>query len=155
MLKRYIYQLEKRQQRPDGIEPSYSDLEANEQTTLVDHSDTPGADSLFKPLLDKELQKIVRFYEAQEQELLNELAVLEQSITQQDEAGLEAGLNYMDEDEEDEEEDEEDEYNMLSRSEDYGKRPRRRHHKSTSVGYGTRFATGLPCNTLSCPANAR
>ncbi|KAG1789299.1 SPX domain-containing protein [Suillus plorans] len=142
VLKRYIYQLEKRQQRPDGIEPPYSDLEANEQTTLVDHSDTPGADSLFKPLLDKELQKIVRFYEAQEQELLNELAVLEQSITQQDEAGLEAGLDYMDEDEEDEEEDEEDEYNMLSRSEDYGKRSRRRRHKSTSVGYGTRFATG-------------
>lgn len=142
VLKRYIYQLEKRQQRPDGIEPSYSDLEANEQTTLVDHSDTPGADSLFKPLLDKELQKIVRFYEAQEQELLNELAVLEQSITQQDEAGLEAGLDYMDEDEEDEEDDEEDEYNMLSRSEDYGKRSRRRRHKSTSVGYGTRFATG-------------
>ncbi|KAG1736298.1 SPX domain-containing protein [Suillus lakei] len=143
VLKRYIYQLEKRQQRPDGIEPSYHDLEANEQTTLVDHADTSGADSLFKPLLDRELQKIVRFYEAQERELLGELAALEQSITQQDEAGLEAGLNYMDEDEEeDEEDDEEDEYNTLTRSDDYGKGSRRRRRKSSSVGYGTRFATG-------------
>lgn len=150
MLKRYIYQLEKRQQRPDGIEPSYHDLEANEQTTLVDHADTSGADSLFKPLLDRELQKIVKFYEAQEMELLDELAVLEQSITQQDEAGLEAGLNYMVEDEEDEEDDEEDEFNMSTRSEDYGKGSRRRRRKSSSVGYGTRFATGLPYNTLSC-----
>lgn len=142
VLKRYIYQLEKRQQRPDGIEPSYHDLEANEQTTLVDHTDTSGADSLFKPLLDRELQKIVRFYEAQETELLGELAALEQSITQQDEAGLEAGLNYMVEDEEDEEDDEEDEFNMSTRSEDYGKGSRRRRRKSSSVGYGTRFATG-------------
>lgn len=142
VLKRYIYQLEKRQQRPDGIEPSYHDLEANEQTTLVDHTDTSDADSLFKPLLDRELQKIVRFYEAQETELLGELAALEQSITQQDEAGLEAGLNYMVEDEEDEEDDEEDEFNMSTRSEDFGKGSRRRRRKSSSVGYGTRFATG-------------
>ncbi|KAG1842498.1 SPX domain-containing protein [Suillus subalutaceus] len=142
VLKRYIYQLEKRQQRTGGIEPSYHDLEANEQTTLVDHSDTSDADSLFKPLLDRELQKIVRFYEAQEKELLGELAALEQSITQQDEAGLEAELNYMDEDEEDEEDDEEDEYNMLTRSEDYDKGSRRRRRKSSSVGYRTRFAAG-------------
>ncbi|KAG1767916.1 SPX domain-containing protein [Suillus occidentalis] len=142
VLKRYIYQLEKRQQRPDGIEPSYHDLEANEQTTLVDHTDTSSADSLFKPLLDRELHKIVTFYESQETELLAELAALEQSITQQDEAGLEAGLNYMVEDEEDEEDDDEDEFNMSSRSEDFGKGSRHRRRKSSSVGYGTRFATG-------------
>ncbi|KAG0705781.1 SPX domain-containing protein [Suillus ampliporus] len=144
VLKRYIYQLEKRQQRPDGIEPSYHDLEANEQTTLVDHTDTSGVDSLFKPLLDRELEKITRFYEAQENELMDELAELEQSITQQDEAGLEAGLNYMDEDdeEEDEDEEEEDDFNMVTRSEDHGKGSRHRRRKSSSVGYGTRFATG-------------
>ncbi|KAG2133429.1 hypothetical protein BD769DRAFT_1716870 [Suillus cothurnatus] len=82
------YQLEKWQQQMGGIEPSYHDLEANEQTTLVHHGNTYDADSLFKPLLDKELEKILRFYEAQEKELLVELAVLEQSITQQDELDL-------------------------------------------------------------------
>jgi len=136
-----------------GIE--YHDLEANEQTTLVHHGDTYDADSLFKPLLDRELQKIQRFYEAQEKELLVELAALEQSITQHDEAGLEAGLNYMDEDEEeDEDDDEDDEHSILTRSEDYDKGSRRRHRKSSSVGYRTRFAAGLPYNTLSCTANA-
>lgn len=139
VLKRYIYQLEKRQQQMGGIE--YHDLEANEQTTLVHHGDTYDADSLFKPLLDRELQKIQRFYEAQEKELLVELAALEQSITQHDEAGLEAGLNYMDEDEEeDEDDDEDDEHSILTRSEDYDKGSRRRHRKSSSVGYRTRFA---------------
>lgn len=144
VLKRYIYQLEKRQQRSDGIGPSYRDLEANEQTTLVNHGDTSGVDSLFKPLLDKELLKIVIFYKAQEKELLDELVALEQSITQHDEAGLEAGLNYMDEGEEDEDEDEEEEEecNMLTRSEEYDKASRRRRRKSSSVGYGTRFAKG-------------
>ncbi|KAJ8592872.1 Sodium/sulfate symporter [Rhizopogon salebrosus TDB-379] len=139
VLKRYIYQLEKQQQRRHGIESSYHDLEANEQTALVDHTGSSGADSLFKPLLDRELEKITLFYEVQEKELMDELAELEQSIAQQDEGGLEAGLNYMDEYEDEDEDEEED--NVI-RSDDHAKGSRRRQRKSSSVGYGTRFAPG-------------
>ncbi|OAX41904.1 Sodium/sulfate symporter [Rhizopogon vinicolor AM-OR11-026] len=139
VLKRYIYQLEKQQQQRHGIDSSYHDLEANEQTALVDRTEGSSADSLFKPLLDRELEKITLFYEAQEKELMDELAELEQSITQQDEGGFAAGFSYMDEYEEHEEHEEEDE---LDRSDDYGKPPRSRQRKSSSVGYGTRFAPG-------------
>lgn len=117
-------------------------MEANEQTALVDHTESSGADSLFKPLLDRELEKITLFYEVQEKELMDELAELEQSIAQQDEGGLEAGLNYMDEYEDEDEDEEED--NVI-RSDDHAKGSRRRQRKSSSVGYGTRFAPGSPC----------
>lgn len=147
VLKRYIYQLEKQQQQHHGVESSYHDLEANEQTALVDHTETSSADNLFKPLLDRELEKITQFYEAQERELMDELVALEQSITQQDEDGLEAGLDYMDEyeDDEEDEEEEEEEEDDIARSDHHGKGSRRRQRKSSSVAYGTRFAPGLPC----------
>jgi phosphate transporter len=148
VLKRYIYQLEKQQQQRHGIDSSYHDLEANEQTALVDHTEGPSPDSLFKPLLDKELEKITLFYEAQEKELMDELAELEQSIAQLDESGLAAGLSYMDEyEEDDDEDDEEDEVAA------HGKPPRRRHRKSSSVGYETRFPQGLPCKSNNVTHN--
>jgi len=71
---------------------------------------------------------------------MDELVGLEQSIAQQDEGGLEAGLDYMDAYEDEDEDEEEDD---IPRSDDHGKWGRRRQRKSSSVGYGTRFVPGL------------
>lgn len=79
---------------------------------------------------------------------MDELAELEQSITQLDEGGLAAGLSYMDEyEEDDDEDDEEDEVAAHS------KPPRRRHRKSSSVGYETRFPQGLRCKSNNVTHN--
>lgn len=68
---------------------------------------TDAADAVFTSLLDKELAKIVLFYENQRQELFTDFAELENLVAQQDAAGLSAGRNYMDLDEDDDEDDDE------------------------------------------------
>ncbi|KAJ3756043.1 SPX domain-containing protein [Lentinula raphanica] len=101
-LKKYIYQLEKQQQ---NLDTSYRDLESNEHTSLVGRPSHAATDSIFIPLLDKELKKVTLFYEHQEKELFDELNELEELITKQDELGLE-GDHYADDEEYDEEDDE-------------------------------------------------
>jgi phosphate transporter len=100
-LKKYIYQLE-RQKFGDGR--PYHDMEASEYATLLapTRSDT---DSLFIPLLNQELKKIVTFYESQEKELLEDVGNLEEHAAQLEEAGLAAGERYLDDDDDDDEDD--------------------------------------------------
>ncbi|KAJ3795688.1 SPX domain-containing protein [Lentinula aff. detonsa] len=113
-LKKYIYQLEKQQQ---NLTSSYRDLESNERTSLVGRPDA-ATDSIFIPLLDKELKKVTLFYEHQGKELFDELDELEALIHKQDELGLD-GDHYADDDGYDEEDDE-----SISRSPERQKRRR-------------------------------
>ncbi|KAJ7816533.1 SPX domain-containing protein [Mycena olivaceomarginata] len=116
-LKKYIYQLERTQHE----QAAYRDIETNERTSLVDRG--PNAESVFTPLLDRELKKICTFYEAQENELKGEVAELEELVRQQEEAGM-AGNHYLDEDDDEDDEDDDD---SLSRS------PQRRRRVSSSA----------------------
>jgi phosphate transporter len=109
-LKKYIYQLEK-QQYGDGR--PYHDMEANEYAALIDPSHSTNSDSLFVPLLNQELKKIVLFYQSQEKELLDEVTDLEEQAEKLEEAGLAAGERYMDDDDDDDDDEDDD---SISRS---------------------------------------
>lgn len=71
-LKKYVYQLEK---QAVSFRDAAHDLEANEQTSLIQGQDHLSTDALFVPLLDRELKKICLFYEMQEAELLRKSPV--------------------------------------------------------------------------------
>ena len=141
MLKKAIYQLEKRQH---GLE---HDLESNERVSLLEDSDRSDTDAIFIPLLDKELNKIIVFYDAQEKELLNDVAQLEEEVRQTEEAGLSGRGQYFDEDEDDEEEflddddDDDDEETNGATSREPTRSPRRKRRKS-SVGLSRQRSTG-------------
>ncbi|KIJ04535.1 hypothetical protein PAXINDRAFT_104137, partial [Paxillus involutus ATCC 200175] len=140
MLKRHIYQLEKEQHR---LGSSYTDLEANERTALVEQPDASTVDSTFITLLNQELKKIVSFYEEKEKELLEELAELEELVAEQDVVGLAAEENYMndDGDEDDDDDDDDEQLGDHVHFED-GQVPKRRRRKSSSAGYGPRSGSG-------------
>ncbi|KAL5526693.1 PHO91 [Sanghuangporus sanghuang] len=107
-LKKHIYQLEKKQQQERGIRRQRStDLESNESSALMGHDASSSTDPYFIPLLDQELTKICKFYEAQERKFLSELEDLEELVRMQDEESV-SDQRYLDEDEE-EDEDEDDE----------------------------------------------
>ncbi|KAF9048928.1 SPX domain-containing protein [Panaeolus papilionaceus] len=93
-LKKTIYQLEKRQHGQDHL--LAPDLEANERSTLLGEGDATSTDTIFIPLLDHELRKIVMFYQHQEKELMDDLKDLEKDIALQDELGLDGGGHYAD-----------------------------------------------------------
>ncbi|KAG5721703.1 hypothetical protein E4T56_gene11189 [Termitomyces sp. T112] len=116
-LKRYIYQLEK-EQHVEGR--PYRDVEANEQDSLLAQS---GTDAVFEPLLNKDLGKIVSFYHAQEKELTDEVAELEELVEKQEEAGLGGDDRYFDDPDDDDDDDDE----SISRSPE-----RRRRQKSST-----------------------
>ncbi|CAA7265750.1 unnamed protein product [Cyclocybe aegerita] len=135
-LKKYIYQLEKQQAGHEHL--LLHDIESNEHSSLLRQGDASNTDSLFIPLLDRELKKIVLFYEHQEKELLDDLEELEKDVALQEEIGLRGGEHYQDFDEEDEEDDD-----SISRS-PVGTRRRR---KSSSAARGQRLPggpSGLP-----------
>ncbi|KAF8193323.1 SPX domain-containing protein [Pholiota molesta] len=98
-LKKFIYQLE-RQQYVHHI----PDLESNERSSLLTGEDTSGTDAIFIPLLDRELKKIVLFYEHQKKELVDDLNDLEKDIELQEEIGL-LGDHYADYEDGDDEDD--------------------------------------------------
>ncbi|KAF8799051.1 SPX-domain-containing protein [Phlegmacium glaucopus] len=91
-LKKYIYQLEKQQHGHEQL--LVYDPESNERSGLLTQQDATSTDSVFIPLLDRELKKLVSFYEHQEKELIDDLEELEKSILEQEEAGL--GPGYYD-----------------------------------------------------------
>ncbi|KAE9390604.1 SPX-domain-containing protein [Gymnopus androsaceus JB14] len=129
-LKKYIYQLEKQQQQ--SLTTHFHDLESNERTSLVGRPSDRATDSIFIPLLDKELEKITLFYENQEKELFEELQELEALIQKQEDLGLE-GDHYADDGEYDEEDDE-----SISRSPERQRRRRlsgstSNHNRNTSI----------------------
>jgi phosphate transporter len=119
-LKKYIYQLE----RTQHDQSSYRDVETNERSSLVGHG--PTADTVFVPLVDRELKKICTFYEAQEKELTGEVAELEELARQQEAAGM-AGNHYLDDGPYEDEQDDDDD--SPSRS------PQRRRRVPSSVGH--------------------
>ncbi|KAF9262496.1 Sodium/sulfate symporter [Marasmius fiardii PR-910] len=143
MLKRYIYQLEKQQQ---NMSSSYQDLESNERTSLVGHRVDRQTDALFIPKLDRELRKIVTFYEHQEKELMDELEELEELVKQQEELGL-AGDHYLDDDDD---EDDDDESLSHSREPTTGRRRRRLSVSIGNVGDTSRAeGTNVPESSMS------
>ncbi|OSC96955.1 Sodium/sulfate symporter [Trametes coccinea BRFM310] len=136
-LKKYVYQLEKQKA---GLQESFHDLEANERTSLIGiGADAANTDSLFIPLLDRELKKICLFYETEEQRLSDEVSALQQEIELQEQNGPYAGHQYMDSENDadaDEEEDDDDfdiHSPILSRDRTMSpSRQRRRHSRSVS-----------------------
>ncbi|KIM74890.1 hypothetical protein PILCRDRAFT_827819 [Piloderma croceum F 1598] len=135
-LKKYIYQLEKQQH---DLGRSSHDLEANERETLIQQATRTATDSVFVPLLDRELKKIVFFYESQEKELLDAVTNLEELVKDQEEAGLAAEHQYLVEGEEDDDDDDDDDEPAspsLSREES-GPPKRRRRRSSATPHYVT------------------
>lgn len=65
-------------------------------------------DSIFVPLLDRELKKICTFYDTPEKELEEEIEHLQHLVQQQEEVGPDAGHQYPDGDTEDEDDEEDD-----------------------------------------------
>ncbi|KAF9448494.1 Sodium/sulfate symporter [Macrolepiota fuliginosa MF-IS2] len=123
-LKKCIYQLEKQRTGQEPVSPTYRDVEVGERSSLLNEGDPSSTNNLFVPLLDRELRKIMTFYESQEKELAEELTDLEEDVARQEEAGLEAGAHYFASDDEDD-----DESISVSQSPE-----RRRHRKSSSAG---------------------
>ena len=131
-LKKHIYQLEKQQA---GLRDSYHDLEANEHTSLMGSSHAGSPDSVFIPLLDRELEKICLFYSVEEQRLTDDVMALQEEVERQEESGPYAGHRYMDaEGDEDEEDDDDFEATSPIESRDRTRSPRRRRQQSLSLG---------------------
>ncbi|KAL0576788.1 low-affinity phosphate transporter [Marasmius crinis-equi] len=143
MLKKCIYQLEKQQHT---LSSSYHDLESNERTSLVGRRVDRETDAVFIPMLDRELRKMVLFYENQEKELLDELEELEELVKQQEELGLE-GDHYHDEYTDDEDDDDE----SLSQSRDATTATGRRRRRMSSSASNTRdlFGSEAAENSMS------
>ncbi|KZT06062.1 Sodium/sulfate symporter [Laetiporus sulphureus 93-53] len=151
-LKKAVYQLEKQQAGLGESLLEGHDLEANEETALIGHPvDHLSTDSLFVPLLDRELKKICIFYEAQEKELLDEVKQLERLVEQQEEVGPDAGHQYTDadtDDDEDEDEEYEDIHSLNSplRSREPtrspSRHPNRQHSMSLSNAMGAPHVPG-------------
>ena len=135
-LKKYIYLLEKRQH---GLE---HDLESNERVSLLQDVDQSDNDSIFIPLLDRELSKITTFYDSQQKELLFEISELEKHVQEREEAGLSGGEYYLDDDDEDDDEDDDNDTELQGISREPTQSPKRTRRKSTSA-YDSRRHRGL------------
>jgi len=127
-LKKHIYQLEKQQQR--NSQYHVVDLESSERSTLLGERDASQTDAIFVPLLDRELKKIIAFYEQQEKELLRDLEDLEQDVLLTDELGLVGGGYYDDYTDHD---DEDDDSVASPRSPDRTRRSLSRRRKSSTA----------------------
>ncbi|KAG9127238.1 low-affinity phosphate transporter [Ceratobasidium sp. 392] len=103
-LKKQIYTLEAETTAP-GQQP---DVERGERSALLGQHGRTATNSVFRPLLDVELAKIVAFYDIQEKELLYDVMELEQLVTKTEEEGINS-VNHEDSEEgSDEDEDEDD-----------------------------------------------
>jgi phosphate transporter len=123
------------------LEHSTHDLESTERTSLIEQAGSSSTDSVFVPLLDRELRKITIFYESQEKEVLDDLEELEELVKEQEDIGLVAESRYLEDeyDDEDDEDDEDMEGPSPSRS-----RPgtHRRRVRSLSFTRGSRVPVG-------------
>ena len=88
---------------------------------------------MFLPLLDRELRKIVTFYEQQAKELINDLEDLEKSLLEQEDVGL--GRRYYDLT------DEEDEDDSLNESVSPERRRQPSNHRRRRSGSRRRLST--------------
>lgn len=129
-LKKYIYQLEKQQHDQSR---SSMDLESGESTLLIPRTSTSSStDSAFVPLLDRELKKIVFFYESQEKESLDAVSELEELAKEQEENGFWENGQYEGSEDDDEDDDEDDPTHSPSRGGETW--PSRRRRRRSSVG---------------------
>ena len=136
-LKKFIYQLEK-QQHDQGR--SSMDLESGENTSLIPQRSTSlSTDSAFVPLLDRELKKIVLFYQAQEKESLDAVSELEELAKEQEEMGFWENRRYEGYD--DDEDDDDDDEPTYSPSRGGDTWPSRRRRRRSSVG--PRYVAGV------------
>ena len=83
--------------------------------------------------MDTEQRKISGFYALQEQQLLQELAELEELVKEQDEIGMLAGRLYGDSQWDEDDDEDEDHWESAERSREQSTSKRRR-RASTSVG---------------------
>ncbi|KAG8689433.1 low-affinity phosphate transporter, partial [Ceratobasidium sp. 395] len=102
-LKKQIYTLEAESNAPGHP----SDAERGERSSLLGEHSRTATNSVFRPLLDAELAKIVGFYDIQEKELLYDVMELEQLVVKTEEEGINP-TNTEDSEGSDEEEDEDD-----------------------------------------------
>ena len=126
-LKKYIFQLEK--QVHDSNETG--DLEANERSRLMANErgetsmNTRAADRFFAGLLDKELEKIVKFYIETEADVAKDIETLEADIAQKDAEGPSPAGSEYDEDDDDEDDEEDEDAKLRRRKSEYSLEQRR------------------------------
>lgn len=112
-------------------------MEANESTSLISGSqDRLSTDTLFIPLLDRELQKISTFYEMQEAELLKEVESLQNLVQEQEDYGPDVGHQYEHHDYDDDEEEDEDDFPMDNSEPTWSRSPTNRRNRSLSDANG-------------------
>jgi phosphate transporter len=113
-LKKQIYQLEKVQHASSRRS---HDVEAGETAPLIDSDHTPSpSDSVFVPLLDRELKKICDFFEMQERNLLQEVTELEDLVKAKEEEGIQHYVDAEDDNDDDDDDDDDDVERTASRS---------------------------------------
>ncbi|KAE8218048.1 hypothetical protein CF319_g7997 [Tilletia indica] len=85
-LKKAIYQIEKEQLYDEngGPSTSYNDTDTESSALLRGTDGSVDAERVFVPLLDKELTKIVDFYQAKEKELLTDLSVIQRDLEERE-----------------------------------------------------------------------
>lgn len=108
------------------------DLESGERTSLIPQTSTSPTDSAFVPLLDRELKKIVLFYESQEKETLDAVSELEELAKEQEENGFWENGQYEGFEDDDDDDDEDEPTNSPSRGGETW--PSRRRRRRSSVG---------------------
>jgi phosphate transporter len=111
-LKKYIYQLEKRQ---SVHRQRYHDTEASESSALISHVDggaeAEDTDAVFRPLIERDLVKVEAFYTKQEERLVQDVAGLEALVRDEEDCGRGDAHWVEDDDEEDDDADDDDEAN--------------------------------------------
>ncbi|KDN52968.1 SPX-domain-containing protein [Tilletiaria anomala UBC 951] len=108
-LKKSIYNLEKDAvdgQTPAGGLGTYRDLRddiENESAALLSGEQRSDTDPIFLPLLDKELRKIVQFYESKEKQIYADVARIEEDLerAENEEMVLESEYDLSDDDDAD------------------------------------------------------
>ncbi|KAG8740729.1 low-affinity phosphate transporter [Ceratobasidium sp. 414] len=142
-LKKQIYTLEAESAAPGHP----ADVERGERSALLGEHSRRATDSVFRPLLDAELARIVAFYDVQEKELLYDVMELEQLVTKTEEEGINPSTVEDSDEGSDEDEDEDD-----ARSNGGSQSVERRRSGSQSQTLGNSRTLGLSFTEDSTPA---
>ena len=126
-LKKKIYEI------PERYEDDHP-MDISEQSRLMSNGAGTSANDIFKPMLDRELEKISSFYAIQEKEVLEELEELEELIRQKEEEGLNPQTNHFgDEDDDDDDDDEDDHSRSADPAHRIQRKPSTGEHTSTTL----------------------
>ena len=108
---------------------------------MLTQQDATNTDSVFIPLLDRELKKIAIFYEHQEKELVDDLEDLEKSLLEQEAVGLGGYYDdFTDEDDDDDSVEESQSPERRRRSSNPQRRSSTGHPRRSTSVYLTRVA---------------